>query len=93
LTVNVRTASVRALDREQAVTSVLLHKLASDDEFRDRFAMCPREVLAEFGVDAPTDTPLTLTLPPKERFHAVLAEALEREACPGLDPGLFIWVV
>jgi putative modified peptide len=91
--VNVRTASVRALDREQAVTSVLLHKLASDDEFRGRFAAQPREVLAEYGLDVTAEVPLTLTLPPKERFHAVLAEALERESCPGLDPGLFMWVI
>jgi putative modified peptide len=92
-TVNVRTASVRAFDREQAVTSVLLHRLSSDDEFRDRFASRPREVLAEYGVAAPADTPLRLTLPPKERFHAVLEEAVKREVCTGAEPGLFTWVI
>jgi putative modified peptide len=91
--VNVRTASVRALDREQALTSVLLHKLASDDAFRDRLALRPREVLAEHGIQAPVDTPLTLNLPSKERFHAVLAEALERDACQCCDPCLFMWVI
>jgi putative modified peptide len=75
------------------VTSVLLHKLASDDEFRDRLASRPREVLAEYGLQAPTDTPPTLTLPPKERFHAVLAEALKRESVATADPNLFMWVV
>ena len=89
---NVRTASVRALDREQAVTSVLLDKFATDDDFRARFASRPREVLAEYGIEAPANTPLTLSLPPKERFHAVLEEALQREIVMAGEPGLFIWI-
>jgi putative modified peptide len=90
--VNVRTASVRAIDHEQALSSVLLHKLASDDAFRDRIAANPREVLAEYGLKAPPDTPLTLDLPPKARFHAVLAEAERRDAVACGEPGLFMWI-
>lgn len=90
---NVSTASVRATDRDQAVTTVLLHKLASDDEFRARLESHPRDVLAEYGIDAPAQMPVTLTLPAKDEVHAVIADAIARKALDEGDPSLFCWFV
>jgi hypothetical protein len=91
--VDVSTASVCAVDRQQAVTSVLLRKLASDDAFRARLEAQPREVFAEYGLVTPDDMPATLTLAPKEQFHPIVASAFERFANDDRDPGLFCWFV
>jgi hypothetical protein len=90
---NVSTASVRSIDRDQAVTTVLLHKLASDDEFRTRLESQPREVFAEYGIDVPSEMPVMLTLPPKDEVHAVIADAIARKTLDAGDPSLFCWFV
>jgi hypothetical protein len=91
--VNVETAAVCTGDRAQAVSSVLLGKLASDDEFRSRLESNPREVFAEYRLETPYDMPVTLKLPAKEEVHALVATALERQEFEP-DPGwLFCWFV
>ncbi|MCE5233753.1 MAG: NHLP-related RiPP peptide [Mizugakiibacter sp.] len=68
------------LSKSQALT--LLHKLARDDAFRERFECTPADVLVELGVVQPAfdDREATFVLADKSKFEAAHQQLLKSEA-------------